>query len=720
MPVRWRRSTDLAFLVLPAITAIAREPGPQETVSKTPDAARIVQPIEPQILAPAKLSPASRKILEAYYDSILCWGRIVATRTRPVPGFDDRQYLGLPKNIEDHVRPTAYAAMVLGFIAEFHPPGSTPGESDRAEMRRKCIELLRYLTASHRTGGETCLNGKPWGKQWQSAMWARATGMAGWLTWPHLDSQLRKALVRLVAYEADRFIQQPPKSRQRNDTGAEENAWNASITALASTMLSGHQRANAWDQASKRYLYNTFSVRRDRQNQRPGDDARPIREWVTTVNAHDDFTVENHGMVHVGYLKNAAGQLQENAIHWLLVQRPVPQACSHHLPEVFDVLLACMDWEGVPVYFAGNDWKLVHTQATDVIIYNLRNLLAGDARAAYLENVALRHLREQQRAEGGYYNVRRDLEYGGLCATRLITCCLAHAGIGKTTEPMAADAFEQQIQGVTHLARARAVLHRRPGKFASFTWAQKRMALALPRNGSRILWPHFASYLGYVNGEDPSYRRARLERVDVRTHSDGFSVSGTLLRCGEKLHHDFFFASPPGDYTVYIERLRPRRGFTLRRRETGVIGLEYAPGRNTSALHGAFGKRITRGYGGKSETHALESAWLNIEDRVGYVVISSDGRPNIMRHHDTNAGSGRVPKLQEWLSLVGEAPGSEPLGPRWTCIVTFLNQEARDTARASQGITFLTNGDQATCRVNSDELTITFPGQPDSNPESRR
>ena len=52
------------------------------------------------------------------------------------------------------------------------------------------------------------------------------------------------------------------------------------------------------------------------------------------------------------------------------------------------------------------------------------------------------------------------------------------------------------------------------------------------------------------------------------------------MRCRGKLVHDFFFASPAGDYTVYIERLRPQEGFRLKSRETGVIGLEYPLGEN--------------------------------------------------------------------------------------------------------------------------------------------
>ncbi len=685
---------------VPAMQAGADAPSPG-----VKDLPATVRRLPANVLEPIQGSASSAQFIETYYQSILQWGRIVEEKVQPVPGHPDWRTIGLPRHIEDHVRPTAYAAMVLGFLAEFQPPRLALDKIQRQAMRSATIGLLRYLTTSHITGGGTCLNGSSWGNQWQSAMWARAAGMAAWLVWPHLDRELREKASRMVESEADRFLRQAPKSSARNDTGAEENAWNASILALACNLMPAHPRARAWDEAAKRYMYNTFSVRSDAQDRTPGDNNRPIRDWVTTVNAHDDFTVENHGMVHVGYLKNAASELQENAIHWLAAGQPIPKACHHHIPEVFQVLISCMGWDGAPIYFGGNDWKLCHTQSTDVILYAMIHLFAKDSRAAHLERIALDHLRKQQQVESGYYNVRRDLEYGGLCATRLITCCLAHVIAGKTQSPVSPAEFDRIVSGVKHLASARTVLHRTPSKFASFTWGQKRMALALPHDGSWVVWPHFASYLGMINGEDSSDRRAELKNFKIDLDSDGFTVRGTLLRCRGKLAQDFFYASPPGDFTVYVECLRPQKDFRLDSRETGVIGLEYDLGKNTRALHGDFGTLEVMGYGGEVKTHQLKCNWLNIDNRIGYVICRSDGPLNIIRYHDKDAGSGRVPKLQEWLSLVGEFPPSLPSDRNWACVVTGLNQDAQETARWSRQVQFVVNGNWATVKFGKISVT---------------
>ncbi len=699
-----------SFALLGASLTTAAEPAAVPTTGIAPDALRaMVQPIPEEVLAPKPANPKSQEFIAKYYDSIDQWGKIVAEQVRPVPGHEDWSYLGLPQHTEDDVRPTAYAAMVLGFLSRYQPPQSTLDEGNRQQWRQSAIGLLRYLTAAHVSGGGVCVNGKPWGNQWQSAMWARAAGMAGWFLWDDLDEGLQTAVARLVEFEANRFLSQSPKSCLRNDTGAEENAWNALVTSLACNMMPDHPRAKAWEESSLRYLYNTFSIPADAEDATPGDWGRPVKEWVTTVNAHEDFTVENHGMVHMGYLKNTVSQLHENVLPWLIRGRKVPAACMHHHREVFDVLIHCMAWDGGPVYFGGTDWKTYHEQCSEIVLYTMLNLLAADRPAAFLEETALHWLARQQEAEKGYYNVRRDLEYGGLCATRLIVCCLAHGILDSASRPITAAELDQLATGTRHLVAGKVVVHRTPSKFASFSWAQKRMALALPREGTWHIWPHFASYLGIIDGHDSSHKNARLEDIQVDVQAAGFRVSGALLRCGGNLTQNFCYISPAGDYTVYVERLYAKKGFQPGLRETGVIGLEYPVGSNSRNLYGRWGAMETTGHGGQAQVHTLAGNWLNIDNRVGYVVLRTDGRENAIRYHDESQGSGRVPHLQEWISLVGEADSQLSASPGCDCVVTFLNQTAKETETQGLRLEFSVQNGQARCVIGEETFTVDFP-----------
>jgi len=667
-----------------------------------------VRPFPPAALSPRSSSPRNQKLLDGYAASIRAWGDVVATHFRPVPGHPGWGYYGLGGHTEDEVRPIAYAVLVNAFLSEASGQPWMPETRRRLALLEHCAAALRYLTQAHVSGGGRCVNGKPWGGQWQSAMWARSAGLGAWIAWPRLDPPLQLAAARMVEHEADRFLRQDPRNSEFGNTGAEENAWNAMALSLACNMMPAHPRASRWDEAAKRYMYNSISVAADQQDDTPGDDGRPVNRWVATVNAHPDFTVENHGLVHVGYLKLTMGELIECATHYLAGERPVPKACLHHVPDSWGVLLRCMDWEGAPIYFGGNDWKVVHTQNEDVLLYAGLSLLHNDGAAAYLEQVALDTLSRMQQAEGGFYNVRRDLEFGGFAAARLIACFVAHALRGPGAEPVTAEQFNRSASGVASLKFAQAILHRTPTKFSSFAWGPKRMALAMPENGNWVVWPHFASYLGLVDGRDSSSKNARLDVVCPVERPGGFSVIGRLIRQPGDLCHEFACISPPGDWQIYIERWTAPSGDRLPPRETGVIGLEYPLGQNTRQLHGRFGTMLAVGTGGTQAVRAIPSDWLNVDDRIGYVIRRQAGRPNVIRFHDETGGAGRVPQLQEWLSLAGDPDAAPSAGPDWSCIVTCLNRSAAQTAALAETISFEIRSDRAICRIPGLEIVADF------------
>lgn len=674
--------------------------------AKRPDLPRVEDDVLPasvrafpaRSVATADAPPASRKLMQAYYASLRDWGKIVIERFRPVPGRPGCGYYGRGGHQENDVRPIAYAALVNAFLAVAQPTSDPPSDAERKLHKDHAIAALRYLTEAHVTGDGSCLNGKAWGDQWQSAMWARSAALAGWMLWDRLDRDVRLAVARLIEHEADRFIRTQPKSSEYNDTGAEENAWNALALSLASNMMPAHPRADAWDRAAKTYLYNSLSVAADHEDDAIGDDGRPIRDWVTTVNAHPDYTVENHGLVHVGYLKTSLGLQLENATHYLCVNGPVPRACLHHAADAFSVLKTCMSWDGAAIYFGGNDWKTVHTQCSDVVIYAMLARLARDPVAARLERTALDMLRRIQRAEDGYYNVRRDLEFGGLCASRLIACTIAHATAETPQEPLRADQLQQRLGGVRHLRYAKAILHRTPTKFASLAWGPKRMALSMPRDGSWVVWPHTASYLGLIDGRDASAKHASLTCIEHTVGEDRFAVWGALDRFGGKVRQTFAFVSPPTDQTIYVERLRLVQGHRLHDRQTGIVGHEYPLGVNDRAIHSEQGVTRVTGVGDDDRVVAIRTRRLNIGDRVGYVIGRLPGRENVVRYHDKKAGTGRVPKLQEWLSLVGDPRGAT-YEDDVACVVTLLNATAEQTAAFARTVTLHVTATTVSCTV---------------------
>src|SRR5436190_18872924 len=79
-------------------------------------------------------------------------------------------------------------------------------ESERQEYLSKATAAIRYAAATHVTGTQKCPDGKQWGNSWQSAMWAGTLGFGAWLLWDDLDADLREGAQRVIASEADRFL----------------------------------------------------------------------------------------------------------------------------------------------------------------------------------------------------------------------------------------------------------------------------------------------------------------------------------------------------------------------------------------------------------------------------------------------------------------------------------------------------------------------------------
>ena len=668
-----------------------------------------VSPFMIQRMDPTSHTQRNQETLQNYYDSILAWTRLLGENHQAVPNHSGWGYYGDGGNTENSVRPICYAALTNAFLSVTEPPHGGVTSIERDELRGQAVAALKYLTQAHLVNGGSCLNGRTWGRQWQSAMWARSLGLAGWLLWEHLDTPMRLAVARVVEYEADRFLDVNPKSSLVNDTGAEENAWNAGLIALACCMMPDHPRAEQWDVAAKRYMYNTFSVAADANDESIGDNGRLVCDWVSTINAHPDFTVENHGLVHVGYLKNAHALLLEAASPYIMTGRPFPQAGKHHADDVYDVLLNCIDREGAPIYFGGNDWKLVHTQCSDVINFALTNLLFQDPRAARIESVALDWLRRIQDQREGYYTIREDLEHNGLVASRLATCYLAHAQMGEGASLCSEEEFEESIAGVTRLEHGRAILHQTPSKFVSFAWGSQRMALVMPHRGDWTVWPHCASYLGLINGQDASQNNADLLIIDDNIQPDYFTVTGSLQRCDGQVTQDFAIASLKQDVVIYIERLRVKDGFSIDSRETGIVGHEYPLESNRRDIYGDFGRQEIVGRSDQEGIYELNSRWLNLGERIGYVVLRQEGCDNLIRYHDQKEGEGRVPKLQEWFSLIGECePHSISSDNNWAAVVTFLNQTPEETAEwASQSLLEI-DGHGETCYLSANEIHVDF------------
>jgi hypothetical protein len=209
--------------------------------------------------------------------------------------------------------------------------------------------VASYTTPNNRSvalitgpvNGHRVFTGAGWGAQWQSGLWAGLVGTAGWVQWRYLTGTDRQRLLQVMEYEADQRLAQPPRYLRDaaghvltpGDTGAEENAWNSIIVALASVMMPGHPHAAAWRGHAVRLAVASYA--------HPDDvtsdvvvSGRAVREWLAGSNTERDWTVVNHGKVNPDYMQSAV-LLAHTAAVFALAGRPVPEGVLWNLDRIY-------------------------------------------------------------------------------------------------------------------------------------------------------------------------------------------------------------------------------------------------------------------------------------------------------------------------------------------------------------------------------------------------
>ena len=362
--------------------------------------------------------------------------------------------------------------------------------------------------------------------------------------------------------------------------------------------------------------------------------------------------------------------------------------------------------DAAAVYWGSNDWRVIHTQATDIIAYAVISLLKDDRAASYLEDVAIDYMRLLQQEHKGFFNFRRDLEWSGFAATRLINAWLLHAIRGGGGTPVSEADYDSLYNNVTYYPYGKTVIHRTSTKFASFSWNAYFLALSLNGDGSWQNWPRESSYIGRINGDEAGRNKAVMEEIHPVLQEKSFTITGKIRRQadGAELIQDVSFTSLEDDITVYIERLTRLSGL-VSSRETGLVGHEFELGESHRNIYTGEGTRVAST--NVSEPLKINSNWLNIGGKIGYVVCRS-GMENIMTYHHSTERNRNC----DYINLVGES--CSDWATDWACVVTFPNQDQAETACWAEKVVFKVDGNAASCTIGDQKIKSAF--DPVENP----
>jgi len=238
---------------------------------------------------------------------------------------------------EHWIRPNTGAVEGFAFLQRFGPyDESIVGVSRSALLRDTLVPMMRYLVATHITGSRPTSDGKPWGDAWQSAHWAQMLGRGAWFVWTDLPADVQSGVRRVVAHEADRIARAEPPHQLRADTKAEENAWNSQILSVAMLLLPHDLRCAGWEKAHQKWVMSSFLRPADERNGAVVN-GRPVREQFTGANIFDDFTLENHNMVHPDYMTTFSLSLG-CALDFALTGRRIPEALLFNVAPIYENL----------------------------------------------------------------------------------------------------------------------------------------------------------------------------------------------------------------------------------------------------------------------------------------------------------------------------------------------------------------------------------------------
>lgn len=471
---------------------------------------------------------------------------------------------------ENHVRPNTGIVCGLAFLYRFGPYDErVVGMSRERLLHERILPMTRYLVETHVTGRRPTGDSKPWGEHWQSAHWARSLGRAAWFLDTDLPEELAASVRRVVAHEADRIAAMQPPAQVRADTKAEENAWNSGVLSAAVLLMPGDARRSTWETQFHTWALSSF-LRAADKNAMTLVDGRPISEQFTGANIYDDFTLENHRIVHPDYM-TAFSLLLCSSLDYAMTGRPAPEALLYNVPGIYENL----KWFALPdggfVYPSGQDWTLFRNP--DWLFPHVAMAVFGrDPEAWELADRSLRALEAMQgRSPSGQIFADGENFFASAEADKLYMQGVAWLSLHFAKS--LAQGNPQRI-GVRHLASAKILIHRTPAAVHTVSWGTGVMAQCVPYRLDRIVSPHLRSGVGAVrlaDGKEPLAVKPR--DVLVQPASDGFVTELVVDHGDGKIRaHLTYTSRKDGTFTVR-ERLTASNDVRTADIATGLVGI---------------------------------------------------------------------------------------------------------------------------------------------------
>lgn len=546
------------------------------------DAGEVMPLVEPR--GRADLENLDQRI----YGAVQQLARYLRTLVHPWQEDESMALLTDSRSGEHHIRPNAGAVRGFCFLCRFGPyEESVVGVSRSGLLRETVIPMLRYLVATHVTGTRPTGDQRSWGDAWQSAHWAQHLGAGAWYVWDELPEDVRAGVRRVVAHEADRIAASTPPYQIQRDTKAEENAWNSRILSVVQLLLPDDPRRPDWETAMQRWTLSSFLRPADQHSQAVVD-GRTVASQFRGANLHDDFTLENHSIVHPDYMTCFSLTLGSELDYALSGRRP-PECLHYNVAEIYENLKWFVLPDGGFVYPNGQDWQLfrnadwtVKSVMMSVLLHDPDAWSLATRCVDALEKMQARSTSGTVYAPGETFFASTQTDLLGSLSTSWLLLKLA-------------DRIERAPRdrlGVRRLDSGKIILHRTASAVHTFSWGPKVMAQCVPSRLDRLVSPDPLNGIGHIVLTDrQSPLPIRLGDVQVTSGKDGFQAELVVVH-GDRVRAELQFTSDPDGCLTMREKLVALADLTTARIATGQIGILnnpgwiYENGRRTVAING--------------------------------------------------------------------------------------------------------------------------------------
>jgi hypothetical protein len=475
------------------------------------------------------------------------------------------------KSGEHWIRPNTGAVEGFCFLYRFGPYDEKIVGVSRADLLRKTIlPMMRYLTATHVTGQRLTSDGRKWGDHWQSSFWTQMLGRGAWWIWADLPEDLRKDVRRVVVHEADRIAHTTPPHQIALDTKAEENAWNSRILEVAVLLMPNDPRRAEWDAAYQKWVVSSFLRPADEHGQKIVD-GRTVAEQFSGANIHDDFTLENHRIVHPDYM-GCIGLSLGALVDYSMTGRKPPEAMFYNVCEIYENLKWFALPSGCHLYPNGQDWELFRCGGN---LGFIMAVYAHDPDGWFLACRSLDTLEKMQNRFKSGVVYGPDESFFASIQTGML------GGFGAAWLALrTADHIENAPRtrvGMLRLDSGKIILRRTDSAIHAFSWGRKLMAQCIPNQKDQLVSPHQLSGVGHVTlqGETEPLP-LNPGSVEVTQGKDWFAAR-VALDHGEKVRAELGFRSNPDGSWTMREKLTALDDITTQEIATGLIGILNNP-----------------------------------------------------------------------------------------------------------------------------------------------